>query len=81
MAVDPMFKRAILYDDNSLPIDNTNPLPIFNAGIGNWDTCNITYPNSTTVVYTFLNGATTVQTLTIVYSDATRANTTSITRV
>jgi len=46
-----------------------------------WDTLNITYPDTVTEIYTYKLLSTTVQVITLVYSDATKSQLTSVTKV
>jgi len=45
-----------------------------------WDTVNTTYPNDHTEVYTYKKGGVTVQTVTVVYTDATKLVLVSVTK-
>ncbi len=46
-----------------------------------WDEINVTYPNTTTEVYTFLEDSSTVQVITIVYTDATKEFISTVTKI
>ena len=54
-----------------------NPLPLIDSS---FDSMTTTYPDSVTEVYTFKAGATTVSTLTIVYTDASKGSLSSFVR-
>jgi hypothetical protein len=72
----------------SVPIDSSNneftssnPMPVYDSGIGGWDSCVITYPTVTAETYLFKTGTVTAMTVSIVYTDATKYRMSSITRV
>lgn len=80
-------KIAIL-DSNFLPISNSNPLPV-TGGTGSsavgmvdftFDSVTVAYPNATTEVYTFSDDSSTVATITLVYSSATKSQLSSAVR-
>ena len=73
-------------EDGKTPISSTNPLPVTNFGsliTDNYDYVSVAYPLTTTEVYTFKSGGsggTTKATVTLVYTDATKANLSTVTK-
>lgn len=69
---------AVALDANGDDITNANPLPVSPSGfqIPSYDYIAATYPTSTTELYTYKTGGvsgTTVATLTLTFTDATKA--------
>jgi len=75
-------KRVVPYGWNGSTLER---MPLGGAGLvtSAYDYVGVTYPNSTTETYTFKtggSGGTTVATVTVVYTSASKANISSVTR-
>ena len=76
----PPFNRvsAYLFDASGVAFSSTNPVPVSSGfTLPKYDYDAVTYPLSTREVYTFKtggSGGTTVATITINYTDATKAS-------
>lgn len=80
-------REQVLLESNGSEVSTTNPLPIVNLGAiitDNYDYVGVTYPSGDTEVYTFKSGGsggTTIATVTIVYTDSTKTDLLSVTKV
>lgn len=77
---------AVLNDSEGNDVTSTNPLPVTSIGSlldVSYDYIGVAYPTTTTEVYTYKDGGsggTTVATITVTYSDATKEQLTSVER-
>lgn len=78
----------IMNFDNDQRVDTTNPLPVDTIFTGLslpvYDYISVAYPVATTEVYTFKTGGaggSTVATVTVVYTDSTKTNLSTVTKV
>ena len=60
---------------------NAKAVRSFNSILASdWTSFDVTYPNTTTEEYSFKDGATVIKTVTIVYTDTSKAYLSSVTR-
>lgn len=79
--------RDVQIYESGQPVSGSNPLPVYqSAGVlvsESFDYISAAYPNATTETYTFKSGGsggTTVATVTVVYTDSTKASLSTVTK-
>jgi hypothetical protein len=79
-------RQQVVLESGGSEVSSTNPLPVVNFGsliTDSYDYVSVAYPLATSEVYTFKTGGaggTTIATVTLVYTDATKANLSTVTK-